>query len=142
AFMPLAGCASIMHGTTQGIGLSSNPTNARITVDNQPMGQTPTVVKLSRKDTHIVRIELEGYQPFETALTRNVSGWVVGNLVFGGVVGLAVDAITGGLYSLSPETITAQMANAQVEHATDGLYLTVVLAPDPAWQKIGQLTRE
>ena len=36
--------------------------------------QTPPVVaKLSRKDKHIVKIELEGYAPFEATLTKKVS---------------------------------------------------------------------
>ena len=57
----IAGCATIMHGTQQDVGFGSVPTNARITVDNQRTATTPTVMKLSRKDNHIVRIELDGY---------------------------------------------------------------------------------
>lgn len=48
------------------------------------MGTTPVIAKLERKQSHLVRLELDGYQPYETTLTKSVSGWVWGNLVFGG----------------------------------------------------------
>ena len=138
----VAGCASIMHGTSQDIGFSSTPTGATITVDNQTHGKTPSVVKLSRKDHHLVRIDLDGYQPFEVTITRSVSGWVWGNIVFGGLIGLAVDAISGGLYKLSPEQLHAELSKEGVgllymEHA---IYLAVTLQPDPSWQKVATLS--
>lgn len=80
---------------------------------------------------------------------RNVSGWVWGNIVFGGIIGLAVDAISGGLYRLSPEQVMAELRSAvgaadavgavppglSPDH--DLLYLVVVLQPDPAWERVG-----
>jgi uncharacterized protein YceK len=147
----LAGCATIMHGTDQDIGFSSSPTNARIVVDNQPRGVTPAVVKLSRKDNHIVRMELDGYQPFEATLTHSVSGWVWGNIVFGGVIGLAVDAMTGGLYAIQQNQVAGTLAQANVmqqgapkkppttAEARDDLFITIVPHADPSWKRIGTL---
>jgi len=146
----LSGCASIMHGTSQDIGLSSTPTNAKVTVDGAPYGNTPVVAKLARKDNHIVRLQLDGYQPFEVTLTKSVSGWVWGNLVFGGLIGLAVDAVSGGLYNLSPAQISGVMNQGVVPQSRPpevyrvgnmGLLITVVLRPDPSWQRIGTLQR-
>ena len=136
-----AGCASIMHGTTQDIGISSMPTNARVIVDNQPRGNTPLVAKLSRGDNHIVRIELDGYAPFEATLTKKVSGWVWGNIVFGGLIGLAVDAMTGGLYNLTPEQLTGQLARQGASDSlqADGIYVILVPRADPSWTRIGTL---
>lgn len=145
AFLVIAstGCASIIHGTKQGVGISSSPTNARVIVDNAPMGQTPIVANLSRGDNHIVRIELDGYAPFEATLTKKVSGWVWGNIVFGGLIGLAVDAISGGLYNLTPEQLSAQLANqgAEVRVSKDGIYVLLVQEVRPDWTRIGLLTR-
>ena len=137
----LAGCATIIHGTGQDIGFGSVPTSARITVDNQRSATTPTVMKLSRKDNHIVRIDLDGYLPYETTLTRGVSGWVWGNIVIGGLVGFAVDAISGGLYKLTPEQMTATLSKQTGAGDAGMLEVFVVLQPDPAWQRVGQLTR-
>jgi hypothetical protein len=141
--LALAGCATIMQGSRQAVGVSSTPTGASVFVDDQPAGVTPTTVNLTRKDHHVVRLELAGYQPYEIQLTRGVSGWVWGNLVFGGLPGLAVDALTGGLYKLTPNTVNATLASgATTQRAGDRLQVQVVLAADPAWEKIGQLTRE
>ena len=72
-----------------------------------------------------------------------MSGWVWGNLLFGGVIGLAVDAITGGLYKLSPAQLSAELAKqtASVAPTKDGFYVVLVPKADPAWLKVGQLQR-
>jgi hypothetical protein len=136
-------CASIMHGNKQGISVNSTPTGASVVVDGQPMGTTPAVLQLARKSTHVIQLNLDGYQPYEIALTRGTSGWVWGNIVFGGLIGLGVDAATGSLYKLSPETITADMqTRTAVIDGKQTIQIAVVMTPDPSWQKIGQLQSE
>jgi len=107
-------------------------------------GVTPVIADLKRKDNHLIRVTLEGYQPFEMALTRSVSGWVWGNLVFGGIPGLAIDAITGGLYKLSPEQVMAQLQreDVQLTAGRDMLLVAVVMRPLPGMERIGTLQRE
>ena len=90
--LALSACASIMHGTSQDVGISSTPTSASVSIDNSDKGQTPFVAKLSRKDNHVIHIAADGYQPADLTLTHSTSGWVWGNLLFGGIIGLAVDA--------------------------------------------------
>jgi PEGA domain len=145
----LVGCATIMHGSEQEIGFSSTPTNAKVSIDGQPRGQTPVVVKLARKEKHVVRMELDGYQPFEAALTRGTSGWVWGNIVFGGVIGLAVDAMSGGLYQINENSVAAQLqaANALQQGGErrppgDEVYIRIADGHDPAWMRIGTLVRK
>jgi hypothetical protein len=137
----LTGCCSIIHGTRQDVGISSTPTGAAVKIDNVASGSTPVIAKVTRKDNHIIRVELPGYQPFDATLTRSVSGWVWGNIVFGGLIGLAVDAIDGGMYKLTPEQITATLAggHASVTHTRDGIYLFAVLKPESGWVKVAQL---
>jgi hypothetical protein len=142
ATMLLAACATIMHGSRQEVGISSSPTGARVMVDNRQLGVTPVVAKLSRKNNHIVRIEMDGFQPYETTLTKKVSGWVWGNLVFGGIIGLVVDAATGGLYNLTPEQVQASMTKTAWLPQKGDVYIAVVLQADPNWQKIAQLEKQ
>lgn len=143
ATLTLTGCASIMHGTSQDVGISSTPTNALVTVDNMPLGNTPVVAKLSRKDNHIVHLAIDGYAPADLTLTRSTSGWVWGNIVFGGLIGLAVDAMSGGLYNLTPDQLTTQLAQqkASIAPTKDGVYVVLVQRVGPTWVKVGQLTR-
>lgn len=140
--LTLASCASIIHGTHQDVGITSVPTGAAVTVDNMQSGTTPVVAKLSRKDNHVVRVTLAGYQPYDMTLTRGVSGWVWGNIAFGGLVGLAVDAIDGGMYKLTPEQLSATMSTGQASlgKSRDGIYLVAVLKPQAGWVKVAQLT--
>lgn len=135
-------CATIIHGSSQEVSISSQPTGATVTVDGQPAGVTPVVSSMKRKDKHQIRVTMDGYQPFELATTRGTSGWVWGNIIFGGLIGLAVDAMTGGLYNVKPDQVSAQLTKAGasrgvVENGT--IYVFLVRQPDPSWQKIGQL---
>jgi hypothetical protein len=138
----LGACASIIHGTHQDVGITSEPTGAAVTIDNLHSGNTPVIAKLTRKDNHIVRIELPGYQPIDLTLTRSVSGWVWGNIAVGGLIGLAVDAIDGGMYKLSPDQLSATLSagsRASVSKTSDGICLIAVLKPENDWVKIAQL---
>jgi hypothetical protein len=138
----LTACATIMQGTSQDVSIASTPTGARLIIDGAETGRTPVAASLKRKDKHTIRIEMDGYEPFEMALGRGTSGWVWGNIVFGGIPGLAVDAITGGMYKLTPEQVQATLpanAAAASNPMTDELTLTVVLRPDPSWVRIGQM---
>lgn len=143
SLLATVGCASIMHGPNQGISVNSTPAGAAVSVDGKPMGTTPTVVRLARKSTHTVRLDLQGYQPYEMALTKGTSGWVWGNIVFGGLIGLGIDAATGSIYKLTPDVVTADMRTRTA--TVDGkelIEVAVVMTPDASWQKIGQLLPE
>ncbi len=90
-----------------------------------------------------MKIELPGYLLYETKLTRKVDGWIAGNIIFGGIIGLAVDAITGGMYKLTPDQIQAELRNRTVslKQLKNGMYIAVVLKPNDGWQKVGQLEK-
>ena len=140
AVLSLNACATIMHGGKQNVGINSTPSGATVFIDGQNMGVTPANLNLSRKDTHIVRIDLAGYQPYEMTMSRGVSGWVWGNLVFGGLIGLVVDASTGALYKLSPEQVDGQLVTRQAMlNGRTAIQVEIALSADPSWEKIGQL---
>lgn len=144
SLLALGACGTIMHGTSQDVGISSSPTGATIKIDGMTGATTPFVAKLSRKESHIVHIEAPGYAPADLTITRGTSGWVWGNLVFGGLVGLAVDAISGGLYKLSPDQLTSTLANqtrTSIAPTKDGVYIVLVREVPAAWTKVGQLSR-
>lgn len=145
SIVSLTGCATIMHGETQRIGVSSSPSGASVIVDGtSSWGKTPVFVDLAREKEHIIKIEMANYTPIEMTITKKVSNWAWGNIVFGMVIGLAVDALSGGLYKLEPEQVHADLTQKQIKISKvskDTLYIAVVLKPKPDWQKIGQLSR-
>jgi hypothetical protein len=140
----LLSCGTIIHGATQDIGIGSSPSNASVTIDHITHGQTPMTAKLDRDKDHTVTIKLAGYEPYSATITKSVTGWVWGNILFGGLIGLAVDAISGGLYVLSPEQVQATLMAQPKKSASvgdDAISIQVVLAPQPRWVKVGELAR-
>lgn len=102
------------------------------------------IVNLKRSNRHIVKISLDGYHPYELNINKKVNGWIIGNIVLGGIIGLAVDAISGGMYKLSPDEINAELKANETnvtafESKKDGISVFVTLKPNPNWVKIGQL---
>jgi len=136
-------CATIIHGSKQSVSISSNPSKANVTIDGKEMGITPLTLKLARAEHHTVVINLAGYMPYETKLTRKVDGWIAGNIIFGGLIGLVIDAAGGGMYKLTPDQVQAELRNqtTQVGSVNDGIFLSVVLSPKSEWEKVGQLRR-
>lgn len=133
-------CGSIVNGSCQTVGINSCPEKASVYIDQQYAGRTPMKANLSRRSSHIVRVELEGYESYEMYYDQRMSKWVFGNIAFGGFVGLAIDAISGGMYKLTPRQTQAVM---QEEHLAqlqdDDKFVTIVLHADPEWEKVGQL---
>ncbi len=88
-----------------------------------------------------MNINLDGYTPYEITLHRNISGWFLGNILLGGIIGIAVDAVTGAIYTFSPKNIYGDLnaASTSSKKTEKELYVTVVLEPDAEWNKVGQL---
>ena len=109
----MSGCCTIMHGTHQDVGMSSVPPGAKVYVDSVYVGTTPVVVPVKRSNDHVVRFEKPGYETFDATLTNSVSGWVWGNLVAGGLIGLGVDAVTGGCTTSTLSRFTERLRLTQ-----------------------------
>ncbi len=146
-FIFLTGCGTIIHGTTEQVGVTSSPSGATVEIDNTKIGETPLTQELSRKDSHSVKVSMDGYESYEMIINRNTSGWVWGNIVFGGLIGLAVDATTGGMYKLNPNEINAQLKESGRAEFAEGdsdinLFIELTESVDDDWVKIGQLERQ
>lgn len=136
-----SGCATLIHGSRQGMFITCEPRVANVFLDGVKIGQTPFFAKMSRAHNHKVRISLEGYQPYEVNLTRKLDGWVFGNILIGGVIGIGVDAVTGSMFRLSPANIYPELKPdaATGVRSTEGISVVLLLKPDPGAIKIGQL---
>ena len=104
AGMPfIAGCATIIEGDDQAIDVSSNPTGAACELTRQGervgvVNPTPgsVFVERSKHDIHVA-CDKEGYETGQDVLVSGFEGWTVGNIVFGGPIGLVVDASSGAI---------------------------------------------
>jgi diacylglycerol kinase family enzyme len=141
ALLFVTGCASIVSGTKQEVAFRSTPPGATVTVDGENHGGTPMTLKLSRKSRHEVSFALDGYQPYEMSLTKSLNGWYFGNILFGGIIGLVVDAANGAMYKLTPKQVEAMLGAAEVHSTGDLLHIAVVMTPDPSWERIHTFER-
>lgn len=114
----LAGCASIISGKSQEVRVHSNPSAARLAItqvdkDGTHMtvweGVTPANVNLRRKGRYAMRLDLEGYQPVEMDMHRGTNGWVFGNLLLGGLIGIAIDYSTGAARKVLPGEVVVDL---------------------------------
>ncbi len=144
----IASCATIMGDKTQLVGISSTPSSAQVAISDEKgatifEGQTPTTVTLQKSNgnywggkTYTVRIAKEGYETQTIPVTSNVNGWYIGgNLIFGGLIGwFIVDPLTGAMYNLSPEQISASLGQKTAHNNTskDGNIAIVLLEDVPA----------
>ena len=99
------GCATVVSGQYQDVYIRSNPTGADVSIDGMRSGRTPMVTSLERKKRHVVKVSKPGYETVTRATTRGFNWWFLGNLIFGGLVGLVVDPITGAIYEVNPDVV-------------------------------------
>lgn len=106
----LTACATALNSTSQEVEINSNPTNAKIMIDGKKFGTTPNIINLERGVNHVVKLELEGYEAYETQITRKISAWFWGNALNGFIPGMLTDYLTGSMYNLMPTKISAELS--------------------------------
>jgi len=107
----MSGCGVITGGTTKTINVVSVPTAASIS-SNPSSGTftTPTALELERKNSYTLIATKEGYSEAQFQLQRRMrTGPLILDILFTGLLGVIVDAATGGWYDLQPEMVTISM---------------------------------
>lgn len=70
---------------------------------------TPCVVQVKRYEDIVVTIKRDGFEPQIVPLSKEVAGTgaagFAGNLLLGGVVGMAVDGVSGAAYDHKPNPV-------------------------------------
>jgi hypothetical protein len=108
------GCATIISGRNQDLPVISNPSGARVIV-NGVQQQSPCTLVLDRKQPmYQVRVEKDGYEPVEITLRKGVNGWIWGNLLFGGIIGVIVDLCTGSVHKFTPTELEVNLAQKKL----------------------------
>ncbi len=103
------GCATIIHGSVQDIDIASSPDDAEVWVDGARLGKTPTRLTLKRGDAHVISLQKEGFKESSVKIDKQVSSWIIGNIIFGGLIGCGIDFISGGAYDLKPERVDVNL---------------------------------
>lgn len=107
-----SGCATIMNGSTVPVTISTAPNDARAKVNGQ-VYSTPATVAIPRgQGDFSIHIEKDGYESQDVPLKEKIGGWVWGNVILGGLIGLGVDLITKRAYTLEEHDISIELKQA------------------------------
>jgi hypothetical protein len=115
-----AGCASIVSKSDWPVTFSSNPKGAEIVISDKSGREihrsiTPTTLTLPASSGYFsaaryeFEVKMAGYTATRGTVSAGLNGWYLGNLLFGGLVGLlVVDPATGAMFRL-PEDATVNL---------------------------------
>jgi hypothetical protein len=101
--MLTSACATVTQGTTATIAVTSEPPGASCQIQREGgtvavVNPTPGSVTISRSTRDLaVRCEREGSLPNVVAAPAGFQPMTLGNLLIGGVIGVAVDAASGAM---------------------------------------------
>jgi hypothetical protein len=138
----LSSCATIISGSRQTVEISSEPSSAKVYINEIEIGTTPVQKKLKRNQEYQLILKLDGYKTYETKLERKFNAWYIGNVLIGGIIGLIVDPITGAMHKLKPEEINGNLKSGTTYRTESGnIFVKISMEIDPSWEKVGQLEK-
>ena len=108
----LTSCGALFKGSTQTVSVKSFPQGSTIEVDGQT-AVSPALIELPRNKNYVVTISKEGYETQQVRINKTVSGGIVILDVLAGVVPLAIDAVMGTWYNLTPKEINVNLVSKQ-----------------------------
>lgn len=130
------GCASITTGQNQSLSVETLANGQAVAgascrLENDKgtwfaISPGTVVVRRSYNDLNI-RCEKDGHAPGVTAASSSTKGMAFGNIVFGGIIGAAVDAGSGAAYDY-PSIITVMLGRNHIQAPVP----TPSIAPQPA----------
>ena len=115
-----SGCATIMNSDIVNVPVVTIPSGAKITLNETSYISPATVYVPRGKGDFNLHIEKKGYHPVDILLTESTDGWVLGNILLGGIVGLGIDYVSGRAYDIEPELLNVQLQDANLTKADDG----------------------
>lgn len=107
----LAGCGVMFGGTREAIQVQSAPQAATVaTTPGTGTYTTPTTLSLERKNDYTLRFTRAGYREATFDIHHSLRGGMVAlDILFTGLIGVVIDAATGGWFKLEPKSATVTL---------------------------------
>ncbi len=133
----VAGCASIVSKSSYPVVISSSPNQADFVITNKQgmevhSGKTPSTVSLKSGsgffsgERYNIIFKKDGYSSNSATISSSMDGWYIGNILFGGLIGiLIVDPATGAMWKLPPN-VSATMYEKNTALNTQGQTLHIL----------------
>ena len=138
----LSNCATIISGSRQNVEIKSEPSSAKVYINEIEIGNTPVQKNLKRNQKYNLVLKLDGYETYETKLERKFNAWYIGNIAFGGLIGIIIDPITGAMHKLKPEEVDGSPKSGTTYNTENGkLFIKISMDIDSNSEKVGQLKK-
>lgn len=111
----LSGCGTLFTGSSEMVGINSEPAKAKVYVDGMYIGTTPTTTSLKRDKDHNIVIKKEGYEDASANITRSFNAVSILNLL--SPICWIVDIVTGGMWKFDRTGITVELEPIQKKSA-------------------------
>ncbi len=110
AALHLASCATLIHGGgTQSVSITTDPLGAIVQVGGEQL-ISPADISLNRNRDYQVVATKTGYETATSTIHSNFSWVTVLDMVF--VLPWVIDLVSGSAYTLSPDTISLVLRDA------------------------------
>jgi hypothetical protein len=136
----LTGCATVTRGTTTTFNVTSTPPGAAVkTSTGFSCPSTPCGMKVPRKNEFDVTVSKAGYvsktQHVRSAVAGGGAAGMAGNLLLGGVIGMAVDGTNGSMNDLTPNPMNVSLDEESAPKPVDTAPAQAASAAQPTASK-------
>jgi hypothetical protein len=150
AFVLLAsGCATITKGQAQTVTVNTDPAGATCTLSRDGatiavVNPTPGSISIGKASGAIsVLCRKTGYQDASGALAASFQAMTFGNILLGGIIGIAVDAASGAMHEYPPMvTITLVPDEFETAAARDEFFARMVKTLDTETDELRERIRK
>lgn len=111
----LVGCTTITRGSQDALLIETVPSNAQVRLSNgMSCSSTPCALRMPRRSDVVLNITRKGCEPSIVNVTHRTANagaaGMAGNVLVGGLVGIAVDASTGASQELIPNPVKVELS--------------------------------
>jgi hypothetical protein len=143
AFLAASSCATLFQGTNEEIDLASDPSGANTSISDGRNGVTPYSIHINRDQDLQVHFSKPGYQTYDVSDVSHVEwGYLVSDIFFTGLIGLAVDGLDGAMFYHSEQMVTAHLEPLPIQPLVQVPVQSQPLAPASGVSTAGLVSQQ
>ena len=99
-------CATILKGPTEQVAFTSEPTGAKVIIEDSLRGKTPLKLSLKSANDYSIKVKLDTNKSYQTLLTSSfATKYLIGDFFVGVPLSISIDWISKSWWELDKENI-------------------------------------
>jgi len=112
--LSLNGCATVFRGSQQPVTFNSEPEGAKVLIDGNLMGRTPTTINLKRNKYKNAMIKKDGYETAMVSISTSYDAISILNILWDSST---TDLLTGNAWEYDPNHYTVSLVKKDASDA-------------------------